>query len=84
MRRKTCQVLNGFHLKLIAACTMFIDHMGPAVFAPGHGIDVRPHPHIGLATVTVLWSGAIGHRAKIHVGPMVGAERDYCPWARRP
>ncbi|MCG8276333.1 pirin family protein [Stenotrophomonas sp. NLF4-10] len=41
---------------------VFVDHMGPAVFAPGQGIDVRPHPHIGLATVTFLWSGAIGHR----------------------
>lgn len=32
MRRKTSQVLNGFHLKLIAACTMFIDHMGHTLF----------------------------------------------------
>ena len=32
MRRKTCQVLNGFHLKLIAACTMVIDHMGHTLF----------------------------------------------------
>lgn len=41
---------------------VFVDQMGPAVLHPGHGIDVRPHPHIGLATVTFLWSGAIGHR----------------------
>jgi len=41
---------------------VFVDQMGPAVLDPGHGIDVRPHPHIGLATVTFLWSGAIGHR----------------------
>lgn len=41
---------------------VFVDHMGPALFEPGHGIDVRPHPHIGLATVTYLWSGAIAHR----------------------
>ncbi len=41
---------------------VFVDHMGPAVFAPGHGMDVRPHPHIGLATVTYLWEGAIHHR----------------------
>ena len=41
---------------------VFVDHMGPAVFEPGHGIDVRPHPHIGLATVTFLWSGTIAHR----------------------
>ncbi|MFT3762167.1 MAG: pirin family protein [Pseudoxanthomonas sp.] len=41
---------------------VFVDHMGPAIFEPGRGIDVRPHPHIGLATVTFLWSGAIEHR----------------------
>ncbi|MCF7749111.1 pirin family protein [Bacillus subtilis subsp. subtilis] len=41
---------------------VFVDQMGPAVLAEGTGIDVRPHPHIGLATVTFLWSGAIGHR----------------------
>ena len=41
---------------------VFVDQMGPAVLSPGTGIDVRPHPHIGLATVTFLWSGAIGHR----------------------
>ncbi len=41
---------------------VFVDHMGPAIFTPGQGIDVRPHPHIGLATVTFLWAGQIGHR----------------------
>jgi redox-sensitive bicupin YhaK (pirin superfamily) len=41
---------------------VFLDHMGPAQFAPGNGIDVRPHPHIGLATVTYLYTGAITHR----------------------
>jgi redox-sensitive bicupin YhaK (pirin superfamily) len=41
---------------------IFFDQMGPAEFAPGHGIDVRPHPHIGLATVTYLFEGAITHR----------------------
>ena len=41
---------------------VFVDHMGPAIFTPGEGIDVRPHPHIGLATVTFLWAGQIGHR----------------------
>ena len=41
---------------------VFLDHMGPAVFAPGSGIDVRPHPHIGLATVTCLFEGALRHR----------------------
>jgi redox-sensitive bicupin YhaK (pirin superfamily) len=41
---------------------VFVDHMGPAGFAPGQGIDVRPHPHIGLATVTFLWEGRLRHR----------------------
>jgi len=41
---------------------IFFDQMGPAEFAPGQGIDVRPHPHIGLATVTYLFDGALGHR----------------------
>jgi redox-sensitive bicupin YhaK (pirin superfamily) len=41
---------------------IFLDQMGPVVFAPGKGIDVRPHPHIGLATVTYLYEGEILHR----------------------
>jgi redox-sensitive bicupin YhaK (pirin superfamily) len=41
---------------------VFFDHMGPALFQPGKGIDVRPHPHIGLATVTYLFDGEILHR----------------------
>jgi redox-sensitive bicupin YhaK (pirin superfamily) len=41
---------------------VFFDHMGPVRFANGEGIDVRPHPHIGLATVTYLFDGAIEHR----------------------
>ncbi|WP_211442001.1 pirin family protein [Collimonas humicola] len=41
---------------------LFFDHMGPVAFASGQGIDVRPHPHIGLATVTYLFEGAIRHR----------------------
>lgn len=40
----------------------FFDHVGPAVFPPGEGIQVRPHPHIGLATVTYLFEGEIIHR----------------------
>ncbi len=40
----------------------FFDHMGAATFAPGEGMDVRPHPHIGLATVTYLYEGEILHR----------------------
>jgi redox-sensitive bicupin YhaK (pirin superfamily) len=41
---------------------IFFDHLGPTQFAPGHGIDVRPHPHIALATVTYLFSGSLEHR----------------------
>ena len=41
---------------------IFLDHMGPAEFPPGEGIQVRPHPHIGLATVTYLFDGEIVHR----------------------
>ncbi|MCA1853853.1 MAG: pirin family protein [Beggiatoa sp.] len=41
---------------------IFFDHMGPAALAPGQGIDVRPHPHINLATVTYLFDGEIVHR----------------------
>ncbi|MCC5996978.1 MAG: pirin family protein [Oceanicaulis sp.] len=40
---------------------VFFDEMGPATFAPGHGIDVRPHPHIGLSTVTYLFEGEMDH-----------------------
>ncbi len=41
---------------------VFFDHMGPARFPAGEGIDVRPHPHINLATVTYLFEGEVFHR----------------------
>jgi redox-sensitive bicupin YhaK (pirin superfamily) len=41
---------------------VFFDHFGPVDFAPGKGVDVRPHPHIGLATVTYLFEGSQMHR----------------------
>lgn len=41
---------------------IFLDHMGPADLAPDDGLDVAPHPHIGLATVTYLFEGEILHR----------------------
>lgn len=41
---------------------VFLDQMGPVVMPPGHGQDVRPHPHIGLSTLTWLFEGAIRHR----------------------
>ena len=41
---------------------IFVDQIGPARMEPGEGMDVRPHPHINLSTVTYLFEGAIGHR----------------------
>jgi len=41
---------------------IFFDHMGPVDFPPGHGVSVRPHPHIGIATITYLFAGEIMHR----------------------
>jgi redox-sensitive bicupin YhaK (pirin superfamily) len=41
---------------------IFFDHLGPTQFSAGTGIDVRPHPHIALATVTYLFAGALEHR----------------------
>jgi|SRR5579871_3446692 len=41
---------------------VFLDHFGPIALPPGQGMDVRPHPHIGLATVTYLLEGEITHR----------------------
>jgi hypothetical protein len=41
---------------------IFLDQMGPAAFQSGKGLDVRPHPHIGLATVTYLFEGEVLHR----------------------
>jgi redox-sensitive bicupin YhaK (pirin superfamily) len=48
---------------------IFFDHMGPVDFAPGipRSVDVRPHPHIGLATVTYLFDGEITHRDSLGV-----------------
>lgn len=44
---------------------IFVDEFGPARLPPGRGMDVRPHPHINLATVTYLFDGAIEHRDSI-------------------
>jgi redox-sensitive bicupin YhaK (pirin superfamily) len=41
---------------------VLLDHAGPTVLAPGEGIDSRPHPHIGLSTITYLFAGEIVHR----------------------
>jgi redox-sensitive bicupin YhaK (pirin superfamily) len=51
-----------FAKKRMVGPFVFLDHMGPATFAAGQGIDVRPHPHIGLSTVTYLFDGQIFHQ----------------------
>ncbi len=50
---------------------IFFDEMGPADFKPGTGIDVRPHPHIGLATVTYLFDGEIRHRDSLGMDQVI-------------
>src|SRR6478736_2769499 len=55
------RVLPGYPIKMVGPF-IFFDHMGPVTFGPGQGMDVRPHPHVGLATVTYLFEGAIVHR----------------------
>lgn len=52
---------------------VFLDHMGPAVFPPGSGIAVRPHPHIGLATITYLFEGEIMHRDSLGYRQLIQA-----------
>lgn len=46
---------------------IFFDHAGPATFAVGEGLDVRPHPHINLATITYLFEGEILHRDNLGI-----------------
>jgi redox-sensitive bicupin YhaK (pirin superfamily) len=56
-----------FHSHRMVGPFAFFDHMGPADFQPGfpRTVDVRPHPHIGLSTVTYLFDGAITHRDSV-------------------
>jgi len=56
-----CRVLPSARRKMVGPF-IFLDQMGPAIFDPGVGLDVRPHPHIGLATVTYLFEGEMLHR----------------------
>ncbi|MEM1106779.1 MAG: pirin family protein [Pseudomonadota bacterium] len=51
-----------FHKRRMVGPFIFFDHFGPVEYAPGTGFDVRPHPHIGLSTVTYLFEGAITHK----------------------
>ena len=61
---------DGFHVRRalpsnqrrIVGPFVFFDQMGPTVLRAGSGLDVRPHAHIGLATVTYLFAGEIMHR----------------------
>src|SRR3954466_3857204 len=55
------RLLPGHPHKLVGPF-IFFDHMGPAQLPAGEGVDVRPHPHIGLATVTFLFEGSLMHR----------------------
>src|SRR5215213_6672139 len=50
---------------------VFFDHFGPATETPGKEHDVRPHPHIGLATVTYLYDGAMMHRDSLGTGQLI-------------
>ncbi|MEL6965972.1 MAG: pirin family protein [Pseudomonadota bacterium] len=50
---------------------VFFDQMGPAEFLTDQGIDVRPHPHIGLATVTYLYKGEFQHRDSLGTNQMI-------------
>ncbi|SDL13077.1 pirin family protein [Siphonobacter aquaeclarae] len=51
-----------FRDKRMVGPFVFIDHMGPAKLAPGENLDIGPHPHIGLSTLTFLFEGAVFHR----------------------
>jgi redox-sensitive bicupin YhaK (pirin superfamily) len=53
---------------------VFLDHMGPIEVPPGVGFDVRPHPHIGLATVTFLYEGEVVHRDSLGVTQVIRAD----------
>src|SRR5262245_29142027 len=55
------RLLPAFPQKMVGPF-IFFDHMGPVRFQAGRGVDVRPHPHIGLATVTYLFEGVMIHR----------------------
>ena len=53
---------------------IFFDHFGPTEFPPGEGIQVRPHPHIGLSTVTYLFEGEVMHRDSLGFVQPIRAE----------
>jgi redox-sensitive bicupin YhaK (pirin superfamily) len=55
------RVLPYVHRRMVGPF-IFLDHMGPALMRAGQALDVRPHPHIGLSTLTYLFEGGIFHR----------------------
>lgn len=61
---EVARVLPSRHRRMVGPF-IFLDRMGPGVFSQGRGLDVRPHPHIGLATVTYLFSGELLHRDSV-------------------
>jgi len=58
---EVARVLPSRHRRMVGPF-IFLDQMGLGMFSPGQGLDVRPHPHIGLATVTYLFAGELLHR----------------------
>lgn len=50
---------------------IFLDHLMPAILEPGQGLDVPPHPHIGLATVTYLFDGELVHRDSLGIEQVI-------------
>jgi redox-sensitive bicupin YhaK (pirin superfamily) len=66
------RVLPAAQLRMVGPF-VFFDQMGPKRFGPGEGLDVRPHPHVGLATVTYLFDGVIRHRDSL------GCQQDIRP-----
>ena len=63
------RALPDLHRRLVGPF-IFFDHMGPADMEPGTAVEVRPHPHICLATVTYLFEGEIVHRAATAGSPV--------------
>ena len=61
---KVRRALPSAHRRMVGPF-IFLDEMGPVQLEGGHGLDVRPHPHIGLATVTYLLEGEILHRDSV-------------------
>ena len=64
------RVLPSAQRKLVGPF-IFYDHLCRVDFAPGQGLDVRPHPHIGLATVTYLFEGAFMHRDNLGYAQLI-------------